>query len=100
MGSFEDQEIAPEQKVGANSDRKSQSTFASIRSKAERLRLSSPHPLRRSGDVYVDSPPLVLLDHAALRRNRLNEEKLIDSKKLEHAFHEKPASTFSPRALG
>jgi hypothetical protein len=39
------------------------------------------------------------LDHAAFRRNRLNAENVIDSKKLERDLCEKPASTFSHRAL-
>jgi protein SCO1 len=39
------------------------------------------------------------LDHAAFRRNRLNAENVIDSKNLERALFEKPAFTFSHRAL-
>jgi len=39
------------------------------------------------------------LDHAAFRRNRLNAENVIDSKKVERALREKPVSTFSHRAL-
>ncbi|MBM3578175.1 MAG: hypothetical protein FJX40_11050 [Alphaproteobacteria bacterium] len=39
------------------------------------------------------------LDHAAFRRNRLNADDVIDSKSLERALREKPASTFSQRAL-
>ncbi len=34
------------------------------------------------------------LDHAAFGRNRLNAEDMIDSKKLERALREKPASSF------
>ena len=37
-------------------------------------------------------------DHAAFRRNRLNAEDVIDSKKFERASREKPASTYSQRA--
>ena len=38
-------------------------------------------------------------DHAAFRRNRLNAENVIDSRKLERALREEPVSTFSQRAL-
>jgi len=39
------------------------------------------------------------LDHAAFRRNRPNADDVIDSKGSERALREKPASTFSQRAL-
>ncbi len=39
------------------------------------------------------------LDHAAFRRNRLNADDVIDSKSVERALREKPASAFSRRAL-
>ncbi|MBM3563984.1 MAG: hypothetical protein FJX48_12785 [Alphaproteobacteria bacterium] len=38
------------------------------------------------------------LDHAAIRQNRLNADDVIDSKSLERALCEKPASAFSQRA--
>ncbi|HYA80075.1 MAG TPA: MBL fold metallo-hydrolase, partial [Methylocystis sp.] len=40
------------------------------------------------------------LDHAAIGRNRPIAENVIDSKGVERAYGEKPASTFSQRALG
>ena len=39
------------------------------------------------------------LDHAAIGRNRPIAENVIDSKSIERASSEKPASTFSQRAL-
>jgi hypothetical protein len=40
-----------------------------------------------------------LLDHAAIGRNRPIAENVIDSKSIERAYSEKPASAFSQRAL-
>ena len=38
----------------------------------------------------------VVLDHAAVGRNRLNADNVIDSKSLEHALCEKPVPFFAP----
>jgi hypothetical protein len=39
-------------------------------------------------------------DHAAFGWNHPNADNVIGFKNLEHAFHEKPVSTFSQHALG
>jgi len=47
----------------------------------------------------IIAPKFFALDHAAIGRNRPIAENVIDSKSVERAYCEKPASTFSQRAL-
>jgi SagB-type dehydrogenase family enzyme len=54
---------------------------------------------RSGSSSRVEARRVETPDHAAFRRNRLNAENVIDSEKLERALREKPASTFSHRAL-
>ena len=54
---------------------------------------------RSDSCARVEARSVETLDHAAFRRSRLNAENVIDSKNLERALRERPASTFSHRAL-
>ncbi|MEF3364915.1 double-strand break repair helicase AddA [Methylocystis sp. 9N] len=50
-------------------------------------------------DSTAEVDIVATLDHAAFGRNRPNADNVIDSESLERALREKPASTFSQRAL-
>jgi menaquinone-9 beta-reductase len=50
--------------------------------------------------IIAPMPRPATQDHAAFRWTHLKADNVIDSDKVEHAFGEKPASTFSQHALG
>jgi hypothetical protein len=59
----------------------------------------APPAMREINQYGAPKPVEQPLDHAAIGRNRPIAENVIDSKSLERAYSEKPASAFSQRAL-
>ncbi|BDV40758.1 hypothetical protein [Methylocystis bryophila] len=88
------QEVDPPQESTAQAPA-SEQTADSASTVAEAVAVAPPSTAKTAAAVE----PLAPLDHAAFGRNRLNAEHVIDSKSLELDSREKPASTFSHRAL-
>ncbi|MCX7899652.1 MAG: hypothetical protein N2444_06155, partial [Methylocystis sp.] len=60
---------------------------------------AAPVPSAAATRWLVRASPSRALNHAAFERNRSNADNVIASNNVERAYREKPASTFSQRAL-